>query len=76
MFSDSKTAACVTKVRFAARDDVYVHDVRWTANDGCEYFASILKPGLAKAEKRKAATSKADALWMPEARVMRNSGTP
>jgi hypothetical protein len=76
MFSDSRTAQCVTKARLAARDDVRVHDVRWTANAGCEYFASIVKPGLDKAERRKAATSKADALWMPEARVMRIGGAP
>jgi hypothetical protein len=74
MFADSKTAGCVTKAQFAARDDIQVHDVRWTASAGCEYFASIITPGLTKADRRKAATNKADALWMPEARVMRDRG--
>jgi hypothetical protein len=76
MFADAKTAGCVTKARLAARDDLQVHDIRWTANGGCEYFASISKPGSAKEEMRKTAISKADALWMPEASVLRGSGTP
>jgi hypothetical protein len=74
MFADSKTAGCVTKAHFAARDDVMVHDVRWTASAGCEYFASIVQPDLGKADRSKAATNKANALWMPEARVMRDRG--
>jgi hypothetical protein len=72
MFSDSKTAFCVTKGRFAARDDIHIHDVRWSPSDGCEYYASIVKPGLDKAERRKAVISTANALWMPEARVIRD----
>jgi hypothetical protein len=74
MFADSKTAGCVTKARLAARDDVQVHDVRWTVDAGCEYFASTVNPGMDKAENRKADTSTADAIWMPEAKVMLNKG--
>lgn len=72
MFSDSKTAFCVTKGRFAARDDIHIHDVRWSPGGGCEYFASIVKPGLDKVARRKAAISTANAVWMPEAKVIRD----
>jgi hypothetical protein len=75
MFADSKTAGCVTKARLAARDDIYVHDVRWTASAGCEYFATIVKPGLIKTDRSKTVANKVDALWMSEAGVMRNMDT-
>lgn len=75
MFADSKNARCVTKARFAARENIHVHDVRWTASAGCEYFASIVQPGFTKSEKRKAAISKTDARWMPEGTVMRYGDT-
>ncbi len=75
MFADSKNARCVTKARFAARETIHVHDVRWTASGGCEYLASIVQQGLTNAEKRKAMINKADARWMPEVNVMRYGGT-
>jgi hypothetical protein len=74
MFADSKTAGCVTKARLAASDLVQIHDIRWSLGAGCEYFASTVNPAMDKAEKRKAATSTADAIWMPEAKVILKRG--
>jgi hypothetical protein len=60
MFADSRTATCVTKGRVRGNDMVQIHDVRWTANRGCEYLGSV---------------NKGSKSWMPESKVLRsNSG--